>query len=428
MKLDKKNLKTKIFSLLGETASPMTVKTVMNKLKIKKFYRADVKNALRGLVREGEIEKSRNKYFIEKEEGGTLTGRVDLKADFGFLRVDDGEDVFLGRKTIENLLPGDTVEVYLKESRKGGTEGVLKKLVKRTAAPVMCRVKKIGNRYFACPANKGQPLIKIQRTSFRIKNNDLILVSIGADKENLNGEVISHVYGGEDINMYKQFILNKHEIKQKFPAIVTEEAEKASRAAGDCSKRENLKGRTVITIDPADAKDFDDAISLEKAGKGYLLGVHIADVSDYIREESELDREAAVRGFSTYLPGEVIPMLPEKLSNGVCSLREKEDRKAFSIFMNIDTGGNITGYEIKETVIRSVKRLSYEDAEDILRGRKKKVSSGIKEMIFLAEELKEILKNKLKAGGSIDFTLGEPVLAYDDKGEIRVIERKETLT
>ena len=155
--------------------------------------------------------------------------------------------------------------------------------------------------------------------------------------------------------------------------------------------------------------------------------MHIADVSHYVREGMQLDTEAGERGTSVYLPGEAIPMLPEKLSNGVCSLREGEDKMTFSVFMDIDRRGEVTAYEIKETVINNKKRFTYEEVEDILQGTSKFRDRKIIDMLLLMAELKTILREKFRRGGNIDFDLGEPLLILDGDKKVIDIKRKESL-
>lgn len=424
--MKRKPIESEIVNLISSSEKPLKLNAILDKLKIARNYRSKVKRILRDLIRGGSIDKYKNTYVSKCfKQDNVISGKVELKKDFGFLLVDEGEDVFLNKKTIENLLPGDEIEVYVKKSERGGKEGILKKIIRRTQAPVICRVVKYG-AYFVVPLNRESPFIRIKEDD-QIKEGDIMLVKVVEADKKLTGNIISKLYDINDINQYKEFILSKYEINQVFPVDVIKEAENINIDYKEISKRIDLRGETIITIDPVDAKDFDDAVSLTKRDGFYFLGVHIADVSNYVKEGSLLDKEAQKRSFSTYLPGEVFPMLPEKLSSDICSLRENEDRLTFSIFLKLDNNAEIKSYDIKETIIKNKKRFTYEEVEDILNNKKKMVNHDIKNMLFLMNELKEKLKKKFWQDGNVDFSIGEPVFIYDGDKKIIDIKRKETL-
>ena len=270
-------------------------------------------------------------------------------------------------------------------------------------------------------------MIKLNAGSEGLADGEIVLVKAEEKNGQLSGEIVSRIYDRDDIKIYKQFILDKYEIDREFPGQASAEAGTLDFNPGEIKNRLDIRNETIVTIDPADAKDFDDAVSLVKQGEGYRLGVHIADVSHYVREGMALDDEARERGTSVYLPGEAIPMLPEKLSNGVCSLREGEDKMTFSVFMDIDKRGEVTSYEIKETVINNKKRFTYEEVEDILLGLSKFKDKKIIDMLLLMAELKAILREKFRRGGNIDFDLGEPTLILNDNKEVIDIKRKDAL-
>jgi ribonuclease R len=424
--MKRKPLENEIVNLINNSKKPLKINAILDNLKINRKYKSLVKRILRVLNREGIIDKYRNTYVSKNlRNDNVISGKVELKKDFGFLLVEEGEDIFLGRNVIERLLPGDEIEVYIKQSSRGGKEGILKRIIKRTESPVICRVVKYGD-YFAVPLYRQSPFIKIRETN-GIEEGNIILVKVIEKNEKLYGEVITQLYDINDISQYKEFVLNRYEIPQTFPVSVLKEAENIKIDNKDFQKRVDLRDDIVITVDPIDAKDFDDAVSLYKKDGCYFLGVHIADVSNYVKEETLLDKEALKRSFSTYLPGEVFPMLPDKLSSDICSLRENEDRLTFSIFMQFDDAGKIKSYDIKETIIRNKKRFTYEEVEDILNNKKEIKDKEIKNMLLLMNELKEKLKKNFKESGNIDFSLGEPVLVLDDNKKIIDIKRKETL-
>ncbi len=417
--------KEEIVELLKNEGKSLDVKTVLHKLKLANSARGTVKQILKKLSKQGAINMERKKFSGEKVSK-TITGKIDLRNDYGFLVQPDGNDIFVGRSSAEDLLPGDIIEVYPHVSRAGGIEGELKRIVKRTESPVMCRVKKFGGDVFGVLTFKPGPIIKIRKPSEALGEGDLILVKAEYDNGKLYGEVIAHLYDKSDMKLYMQFILARNEIRQDFPDVVLSEAAAIGIDTSNLGSRMDLRDEIIVTVDPKDAKDFDDAISIEKKDGKYRLGVHIADVTHYMKEGSALDAEASLRGTSVYLPGAVIPMQPEKLSNDICSLREGVDRMTFSIFMNMDENGFIEDYEIRESVIRNHKRFTYEEVEGILTGGECK-DEKVKEALFLMNELKEKLKANFRAGGSIDFDLGEPVFVYNDDWSVADIVRKEPL-
>ncbi|HPI02711.1 MAG TPA: VacB/RNase II family 3'-5' exoribonuclease [Candidatus Goldiibacteriota bacterium] len=415
-----------VLSVIRERGMSVNVKSVMMSLGVPKTERSKIKKILKQLSREGQIEKSGNKFGAAGafESSNTAAGKVDLKADFGFLLVEGGEDIFLGRRAVAELLPGDEVEIYVKKTRTGSREGTLKRIIKRGDGPFMCRVKMIGTRLYASLVFKETPFIKLKKNDFDLKVNDIVLIEVEETSAGLSGEVISHLDDTDNVEMHKLFILNKRDIRQKMPDDVMQEASKLEITPDALKGRVDLRKDTIITIDPFDAKDFDDAISLYTENGNFMLGVHIADVTHFLKEGTAMDEEAFARSVSTYLPGEVIPMLPEKLSNDMCSLVEGKDRLTFSVFMEIDPEGEVIKYDIKESVIRNSKRFAYEQVEDIIKGRLEIKDRRIKEMVLLMAKLKDVLRAKMLKGGMVDFDLGEPVLVMGDGFKVRDIKRK----
>lgn len=424
--MKRKPIESEIVALINRSEKPLKLNAILDKLKIARNYRSKAKRILRELIKAGLIDKYKNTYVSKNLScDNVVSGKVELKKDFGFLLVDEGEDIFLNKKTIENLLPGDEIEIYIKKSKRGRKEGDLKKIIKRTMTPIVCKIIKHGI-YFAVPLNRESPFINING-NYQVKEGDIILLKIIGDNNKLNGNIISKLYDTDDISQYKEFVLNKYEICTTFTEDVIKEAENINIDYKDILKRVDLRNENIITIDPVDAKDFDDAVSLTRQNGFYFLGVHIADVSKYVKEGTFLDNEARKRAFSTYLPGEVFPMLPEKLSSDICSLRENEDRLTFSIFIKMDDNAEINTYDIKETIIKNKKRFTYEEVQDILDNKKDIKDKQIRDMLLLMNELKEKLKKKFWQNGNIDFSLGEPVLLYDKNKKVIDIKRKETL-
>ncbi|MCK4401384.1 ribonuclease R [bacterium] len=224
-------------------------------------------------------------------------------------------------------------------------------------------------------------------------------------------------------------ILEEFKIRQNFSKLVIEECEKIDPfiSKDEIKKRRNLTELTCFTIDPEDAKDFDDAVSIEKTENGgFLLGVHIADVDHYVNKNEHIDSQALSRGTSIYLPDRVIPMLPPKLSEDLCSLKPNENRLALTVMIKINEHGNIKGYGIFESVIRSKARLSYESAEELIYSNNKytEISSAIKTMY----ELSRILDKKRLDRGYIDFDVPEVKISLDGNGKVLDIQKKMRLS
>ncbi|MBS1513911.1 MAG: ribonuclease R [Bacteroidetes bacterium] len=217
-------------------------------------------------------------------------------------------------------------------------------------------------------------------------------------------------------------IAKKFALEKDFPNYVVDEAE-AIKFVSETKGRIDLRGETIFTIDPVDARDFDDAVSLEKTKDGFRLGVHIADVSHYVKEGSNLDKEAHRRGTSVYLVDGVIPMLPENLSNDICSLKPNVDRLAFSIFINLTKKYHVKDFEIKKSIINSKRRFTYEEAQMIVETKK---GDFAKELLLMYKVSKCLTQNRIKSGG-LDFDTREVKFIFDKKGKVKKIVPKERL-
>lgn len=257
------------------------------------------------------------------------------------------------------------------------------------------------------------------------KTNELVIVEITKwpeKRRNPEGKIIEILGHKNDTGTDILAIIKKYGLPEDFPEDVNAEAERIPEEIREeeIKRRLDLRDKTIFTIDGADAKDLDDAISIEKLENGnYKLGVHIADVTYYVRENSPLDKEALKRGTSVYLVDRVIPMLPRKLSNGVCSLHPGVSRLALSIFMEIDKNGKVLDHQIVETIIESKERLIYDDISDLLENddpEQKQRYSHILEDLKLAEELCRILTKMREERGSIDFDFPEAKIILDEKG------------
>ncbi len=369
-------------------------------------------------------------------DSNTVTGRMDIsRRGTGYL-IADGyeEDIRVKNKHLSMTLPDDIVEVELfsKKGRGGRQEGKVVHIKERGRQIYVGTLKKQGKKNFLIEPDEKSAHIDFFILPENIngaKAGDKVIFELvdWVHPRSLPEARITQVLGREgtnDANLLS--ILAENQIKAPFPEEVEEFAEKISYdiPAQELERRKDLRDAVIFTIDPEDAKDFDDAISIEMLENGnYYLGVHIADVTHYMPRNSVLDKEAEKRGTSTYLVDRVIPMLPEKLSNGVCSLRPEEDKLAYSCFMEIATNGKLVDYSIEQTVIHSKKRFTYEQAQEVIEGKDSPFSKPIK----TAAELAQTLIDKRFSEGSINFDTPEPKFVLDENGKPIDVELKERL-
>jgi ribonuclease R len=258
------------------------------------------------------------------------------------------------------------------------------------------------------------------------------ITSYPVARRNPAGRIIERLGASSDApGMDIQIVIHKHDLPHIFPDEVIEEAEAVSPVVtkGQIAGRLDLRAEPTVTIDGETARDFDDAISLSRLDNGnFLLGVHIADVSFYVREGSPLDSEARLRGTSVYFPERAIPMLPERLSNGICSLNPKVDRLTMSALMEVDRRGRVVNYKLRETVIRSDERMTYTDVNKLLTHEDPKLAmryAKLHELFKTMEELARILIKMRERRGAIDFNLPESVFEFDDEGRVAGVLRAD---
>lgn len=432
--------KAMLVSLMNEEAYvPMKLKELAILLNVPKEQREELKQVLNLLLAEGKISVSKKGKF-GKAEAFALVGVFSGNArGFGFVAIEgQEEDVFIPADRTGGALHGDKVQIVIDSERRGGRpEGTVVRILEHANETLVGTYQKGKGYGFVVPDNQ-----KISKDIFIPQGCDQgavsghkVMVKIkdfgekkGKKPEGVITEILGHIHDpGVDILS----IVRAYDLPEDFPGAVKnqlkqvpDEVKKDSWAG-----RKDLRDLPTVTIDGEEAKDLDDAISIERAGDGYRLGVHIADVSHYVQEHTPLDEEAFKRGTSVYLVDRVIPMLPHKLSNGICSLNEGEDRLALSCLMEIDSQGNVTGHEIAETVIRSDRRMTYTAVNAIVTDHDPQVTAEyaeFAEMFLLMKELADILRKKRHARGSIDFDFPESKIVLDEKGkplEIKAYER-----
>ena len=365
--------------------------------------------------------------LIQPEKENIITGIFSqARAGYGFVMCDDGsEDVFIHENDTLDAMHGDLVKAILSGSRKKRREGVITEIIRRNITDIVGTVQISKNFAFVVPDNiyKIKDIFIPKDKTGSARNNQKVVAHIndyGANGgKSPSGEIISVLGYADEPGVDILSIAKEAGLPDVFPADVLMEADKMpeSISEADIISRKDIRDWLTVTIDGEDAKDLDDAVTLKYENNIYTLGVHIADVTHYVREDTALNREALARGTSAYLVDRVIPMLPKKLSNGICSLNEGTDRLSLSCIMQFDDNGALLSHEIAETVINVNHRMTYSSVQKIVAENDKEEQnkySDILKMLFdmkaLAEKRIEIRKRK----GAVDFDFPESKIILDD--------------
>ncbi len=388
--------------------------------------------AVRGSKKEQKKGKRDKKEKKKKETQKYLIGIFAGHAKgFGFVELldENGEDIYIPEEETGGAFHGDKVQVALKKENKPGKrrEGRVIKILERGTREIVGTFQESAGFGFVVPDN--QRFLRdifIQKENFLgARNQDKVVVEIrdyGTRKRSPEGKIIQVLGNSEEKGIDVLSVAKSCGLPMEFPEKVLNQAERIRESLneGDFYGRLDLRDVPMVTIDGEDAKDLDDAVSLSKEGNLFHLGVHIADVSNYVQYSSALDREALKRGTSVYLVDRVIPMLPKKLSNGICSLNAGEDRLALSCLMDIDEKGKVVSHGIAETVIHVNERMTYTDVKKILRKEDQQLAERYREllpMFFQMEELSALLRKRRKKRGAIDFDFPESKIELDENGE-----------
>lgn len=439
-----KNRKKLILDLISSKEyTPMRAKDIAMLLQIPRGKRNDLFQVLDELEAEGKIVNHRGKYEKsrhkeEKKVGEILEGTFIANArGFGFVELDgQEEDLYVHEEDTLHAFHQDRVQVQVKTDQSGNRrEGKIVQIIGHGITEVVGTFEKSQNYGFVIPDN-----MKVQRDIFisrehamGAEDGDKVvakLISYGGKDKNPEGRIqeILGANGQPGIDVLS--IARSYELPMEFPQKVANQAERVPDHVleSDFQGRMDIRDWTVVTIDGEDAKDLDDGISLMREGNVYHLGVHIADVSNYVQGGSALDREALRRGTSVYLVDRVIPMLPKRLSNGICSLNQGVDRLALSCLMDIDINGKMLRHQIAETVICVNRRMTYTAVKGILEGDKE-LRNEYRELVPLFHHMKDlssILRKNRMNRGSIDFDFPESKVYLDEMGhpvEIKAYEQ-----
>lgn len=394
------------------------------------------------LVAEGKIFLTKKKRYDSTARAGFIRGKLSCSARgrFGFVVPDDGgEDIFIVPNGFLDAYHSDTVLAVIdtKNPKNKRSEGHITRVIQRGNETLCGVIKSFDGEYFHIRPDSD----KIY-ASLRVKIDDAMDADIGQrvlirvtdyPKEGKIYGIIEKNLGSADVLKSSiEAIIEEHSIKQEFDEDTLKEAQASPKRVSqtEIGKRLDLRDKLIITIDGEDARDFDDAVSVEKCGDEYLLGVHIADVTEYVKEGTALDNEAFLRGTSVYLADRVIPMLPVELSNGICSLNPRVNRLTLSVFMRINQSGEVTLDKLTKTVIRSSERMTYNDVSDLLKNPTVQLLKKYEYLLPTLYDMRDaaqLLYNHRKNRGSINFDFPESHIKVDAEGnpvEIIKTERR----
>src|SRR6266566_2130439 len=448
-----RKIREQILALLASPDyRPLDKRELAKALGRKSGVRIGLNHALRELERSGEIARVRKNRYILPTAADLVTGTLQIhQAGYGFLTTEkSGEpDIFIAAENTGTAMHGDRVVARIARDEpygrtKGRREGRVIRILERAHDTIVGTLQHSRNFYYVVPddprlvhdvyvhpardrrlpASAEQPRIK--QTAAKVGDKVVVRLEAWESRHvNPDGEIIEVLGPASAPGVDMLSIIRKYHLPTEFPRDVLEQADRISEKIDlrQLDGREDLRNEFVVTIDPDDARDFDDAIHVEKVANGaWHLGVHIADVAAYVEPGSALDREARHRGNSVYLPDRVVPMLPERLSNGVCSLNPGVDRLTHSVFIHFDKNGAVKRARFARSVIRSAHRLTYKQAYAILKSAPQ---DELSQRLHIAWELAALLRRKRFQHGALDLDFPEVKVLVDQDGYPVRLERIE---
>lgn len=439
----KGDLRSRILKLVAER--PLDKVELSKQLDLPAEERGALRRLLSSMERDGALARIRKDRYVIPQEADLFTGVIQFHASgtAHVLAEKAGEsDLFIAPENSWTAMHGDRVVARLvrekpsfdqprgRQPRAARQEGRVIRVLERANETIVGTLQKTRNFFFVVaddPRFVHNLYVPEPKPPLRPKVGDKVVAKLDSwptRHVNPEGHVVEVLGAADAPGVDMLSIIRKHRLPGPFP----EEVEREARAlvteipSDEIKRREDLRGNFIFTIDPDDAKDFDDAINVERTGQGWRVGIHIADVSHYIRPKSPLDREALDRGNSVYLADRVIPMLPEALSNGICSLRPDEDHLTFSVFAEVNRKGKVTAARFAKTVIRSKARLTYKQAFARLQ---KPPSDDLSKRLHVAWELSSTLRKARFAHGSLDLDFPEVKVWLDENGRPERLEKVE---
>jgi len=430
-----KDILLKIFKKEKKPLAPSELVAILS---LNKKQGKTLKQLLKNLVRDGSIVELKNKRYGMPREMNLVSGTLwCTRSGNGFVVPDNVEekDIFVPSRFIKDAFHGDKVIARVEHSFRGKKEGTIIKVTQRKIRNIVGFVRRDRNTTYIIPEDERIShhfVVTSTLKSAGLHDNDLVAARITRFPEGGMDPactVLKVFKGLQNVLSITQFVQYKSALPFRFKKRTESEAQ-ALDTSMNLKDRLDLRETIHVTIDGELAKDFDDAVCIEKTDKGFTLYVSIADVSHYVSPGSTLDREAYERGTSIYFPGTVVPMLPKVLSNGICSLNPEEDRLAMTVKLTFNMNGDLTGSSFHKSIIRSVLRLTYNEVEDALirkdRKTRKEVQRHLPSLEYMGE-LATLLSTKREKRGSLDFDLPEPDVILDIEGGIQDILRAERL-
>jgi ribonuclease R len=442
MAINGRKIREQVLALLArKDYRPLDKTDIARKLGLTPSERVALRKTLRELERAGQIARIRKNRYVLPAEADLIAGKLSIhQVGYGFLTPETpgGPDVFIAAENIGTAMHGDRVVARISRDTpddriKGRREGRVIRILERAHDTIVGTLQRSRNFYYVVPDDPRfvhDIYVHPERdqqpgTSANVGDKVVVRLEPWESRHvNPEGEIIEVLGPASAPGIDMLSIIRKYHLPTEFPKDVLDHAERISEEIGarQLQGREDLCNEFIVTIDPDDARDFDDAIQVEKTNTGWRLGVHIADVAAYVEPGSALDREARRRGNSAYLPDRVIPMLPERLSNGVCSLNPGVDRLTHSVFIHFDKHGVAKSARFGHSVIRSAHRLTYKQAYAILASPPR---DRLGERLHLAWELAALLRRKRFEHGALDLDFPEVKVLVDKQGHPVRLERVE---
>jgi ribonuclease R len=393
-------------------------------------------DALRELCRDGRLVRLKKNHYALPDRQHLLRGRVQAHPDgFGFLIPEDkdAEDIYLNRREMRRVMQGDLVMVRIDRKQRGSSEAHIVQVIERAQKRLLGTYDEFDGKSFLIPMDARIAAIPLERAGARLEKGKVIAAEIsrfGTAMSPPQATVVNVMGDADDPEVQVQSIIFRFALSASFPAEVHREVTQTSFAIGaaEIAGREDLRDLPIVTIDGENARDFDDAVYVRRTGRGYELFVSIADVAHYVRPETALDQEAYARATSVYFPDRAIPMLPEALSNGICSLNPREDRLTKTVAIEYDTQGEVLRSRFFNSIIRSHERMTYTDMRRILVDGDEECRKRYRHLLgefHLMEELARLIYERRRARGNLDFDLPEAEIILDLQGMPENIVRAE---
>ena len=416
-------IKQRVKKVLKRSKGGMTLNQILKRAGFRKRERKKALGVIYKMEEEGGLLKVGKERYVLVDKNVETGVFEKYPPGFGFLIREGQEDVFIPPHATHGAMDGDTVLVRIVREAPGKKpEGRVIRILKRAKNRYVGTIRRGRRGYYIEPDELTLPprIAIIKKKSIKVKSGLKVTFEVIGGRAKIV-DILGHE---DDPSIDLRAVLSKYDLKEEFPKRVNKEIQQVEVL----DDARDLTDKFIITIDPRDAKDFDDAISIEKKGQLYHLGVHIADVSSFVKEGGATDKEAFKRGTSVYLINYVVPMLPHRLSSDLCSLMPGQERFTMSVFMDIDSEGNVIRRRFMRSRIRSRVRLSYEDAQRIIEDKPLEENTvsvfignsyeKIRPFLLQALELAKILRKKRQSRGSLDFDLPEPIIELQPTGEV----------